>query len=145
MKANPPSTFEISSSDYHSSAKLNSDPSNPSLGSRPYNVFYIIQMALIIAMGGFLFGYDTGIIGGAALYFTDDFPDITSGQKEMIVSLAVIGAGVGAVIMGPVSDNFGRKISMMIGDWLFGFGALLVFVFFMILYEKKEIFSINIF
>lgn len=93
---------------------------------RPYNIFYIIQMTLIIAMGGFLFGYDTGIIGGAALYFEDDFPEITDGQKEMIVSLAIIGAGVGAVIMGPVSDNYGRKISMFIGDVLFGGGALLV-------------------
>ena len=129
MKQETPSTFEISSCDYQTSAKLNNSNTKANSSNRPYNILYIIQMTLIIAMGGFLFGYDTGIIGGAALYFSDDFHDITSGQKEMIVSLAVIGAGVGAVIMGPLSDNYGRKISMMIGDWLFGFGALLVLLF----------------
>lgn len=95
----------------------------------PYNIFYIIQITLIIAMGGFIFGYDTGIIGGASLYFINDFPTISSGEIETIVSLAIIGAGIGCLIMGPISDSFGRKISMIIGDVLFALGALLVYFF----------------
>lgn len=124
MQSSNPNTFEIAS-------PLSEKPAPNGFFTKngPYNIIYIIQMTLIIAMGGFLFGYDTGIIGGAALYFENDFPSITPGEKEMIVSLAVIGAGVGAVIMGPVSDNYGRKISMLIGDWLFGLGALLVIIF----------------
>lgn len=78
------------------------------------------------AIGGFLFGYDTGVIGGANLYFHLDYPTITSSQKEMIVSLAVIGAAVGCVLIGPISDNYGRKISIIVSDLLFTFGAILV-------------------
>ena len=61
------------------------------------------------AIGGFLFGSDTGVIGGANLYFYIDFPTISSSQKEMIVSLALIGAAVECVLSGPFTDNYGRK------------------------------------
>ena len=82
------------------------------------------------AIGGFLFGYDTGVIGGADLYFHRDFPTITSSQKEMIVSLAVIGAAVGCVLIGPFADSYGRKLTIIVADLLFTLGALLVFIFF---------------
>lgn len=93
---------------------------------RPYNLALVIKLALMSAIGGFLFGYDTGIIGGAKLYFYLDYPTITSSQKEIIVSLTVIGAAVGCILIGPVSDNFGRKMSLKISDILFTVGAILV-------------------
>lgn len=96
---------------------------------RPHNILYIVHLTLVISMGAFLFGYDTGIIGGSSLYFVNDFPDITHTQKESIVSLAIFGALVGSAIMGPVSDNYGRKLSVIIGDFLFSSGALLVIFF----------------
>ena len=70
--------------------------------------------------------YDTGIISGANLYFYVDFPQITSSQKENIVSLAVIGAAVGSILIGPFSDNFGRKLTMILADLFFTAGAALV-------------------
>lgn len=96
--------------------------------SRTYNMIFVIKMTLMAAIGGFLFGYDTGVIGGADLYFHIDFPDITSSQKEIIVSLAVFGAAVGCLLIGPVSDNYGRKPSIIISDTLFTLGAILVFL-----------------
>lgn len=95
--------------------------------SRSYNLMFIVQITLIVAMGGFIFGYDTGIIGGAALYFVDDFPLITSGEKETIVSLAIIGAAFGCLLIGPFSDNYGRKLSIILADFFFAAGAFLVF------------------
>lgn len=121
---------------------LNSDnPASNLLGSsataptfRTYNMIFLVKMTLMAAIGGFLFGYDTGVIGGADLYLHIDFPDITASQKEMIVSLAVIGAAVGCVLIGPVSDNYGRKISIIISDILFTIGAIIVFYRFFILF-----------
>ena len=95
---------------------------------RTYNLLFVIKMTLMAAIGGFLFGYDTGVIGGAELFFHDEFPAITSGEKEMIVSLAVFGAAIGCVLIGPVSDSYGRKITIIIADLLFTLGAILVFL-----------------
>lgn len=119
-------------SDNPASNLLSSSP--PSGTLRTYNMIFLVKMTLMAAIGGFLFGYDTGVIGGADLYLHIDFPDITAGQKEMIVSLAVIGAAVGCVLIGPVSDNYGRKISIIISDILFTIGAIIVFIVFFYFY-----------
>ena len=73
-----------------------------------------------------MFGYDTGIIAGAQLYFKDDWPDITTVQREMIVSLALLGAFVGALAAGPLSDFDGRKPILMAADLLFTIGSIIM-------------------
>lgn len=93
---------------------------------RSYHLNFIIKMTVMAAIGGFLFGYDTGVIGGVDLYLHRDFPLITPEQKEMIVSLAVIGAAFGCILIGPISDNYGRKITIIIADILFIIGSILV-------------------
>lgn len=105
---------------------------------RSFNMIFVIKMTLMAAIGGFLFGYDTGVIGGANLYFHLDFPHITSEQKEMIVSLTVIGAAVGSLLIGPIADNYGRKITIIIADFLFILGAFLVTCY--SFFHKKIIF-----
>lgn len=102
--------------------KENSDVSTP----RVYNLFFMIKMTIMAAIGGFLFGYDTGVIGGADLYFYIDFPEITSSQIQMIVSLTVFGACFGCVLVGPITDNYGRKITIILSDLFFIVGAILV-------------------
>ena len=77
-------------------------------------------------IGGFLFGYDTGVISGAQLYFVNDFPDITEQQKSMIVSLALAGAAVGSLFSGTVSDYYGRRRVILFADIAFAVGSILM-------------------
>ena len=78
----------------------------------------------IAAIGGFLFGYDTGVISGAQLYFVDDWPDITDSQRSLIVSLALLGAAIGSLFSGTASDKYGRKPLILIADAFFTVGAV---------------------
>ena len=80
----------------------------------------------VACVGGFLFGYDTGVISGAQLYFVNDFPDITEGQKSMIVSMALLGAAVGSFFAGTLSDFCGRKPVIMVADVMFTLGSFMM-------------------
>jgi hypothetical protein len=54
----------------------------------------VVWMASITALGGLLFGYDTGVVSGALLFLKNDFPHITSLQKELVTSLLLVGAAI---------------------------------------------------
>ena len=69
---------------------------------------FLIRLAVVAALGGFLFGYDTGVIGGAMLYVKKDFHAGTVGQESM-VSAILVGAAVGALISGWAADAFSRR------------------------------------
>lgn len=70
--------------------------------------------------------YDTGVVAGAEIYFVETFPDITDSQIQLIVSIATLGAALGSIIAGPVSDSYGRKITILIADVLFTAGAIIL-------------------
>ena len=67
-----------------------------------YNQVFLAKLVVMASIGGFLFGYDTGIVSGAVLYLHDDFPDITEVQKEFVVSLALAGSFIASLIAGPM-------------------------------------------
>ena len=76
-------------------------------------------------IGGFLFGYDTGIVAGAVLYIKDEMQATTT-QKEFIVSLTQFGAAIACLAAGPLQDKIGRKPTIMIADFLFTVGAIIM-------------------
>ena len=84
------------------------------------------MLTIVGSIGGFLFGYDTGIISGAQLYLKDTWPEITTIERELVVSLALLGAFVGALIAGPLSDALGRKPVIIASDVLFAVGSLVM-------------------
>mmetsp|Transcript_93861 Transcript_93861/g.129313 ORF Transcript_93861/g.129313 Transcript_93861/m.129313 type:complete len:188 (-) Transcript_93861:975-1538(-) len=95
---------------------------------RIYNLCFILQLVFIAGIGGFLFGYDTGVISGAQLYFHDTWPDITTTQRSLVVSLALLGAAIGSIFSGPLSDKIGRKKIIMTADVLFTLGSVIMAV-----------------
>lgn len=89
---------------------------------------YVLRLAFSAGIGGLLFGYDTGVISGALLYIRDDFRSVDRNTwlQEMIVSMAVAGAIIGAAIGGWTTDRFGRRTSILVADFLFFAGAVVM-------------------
>ncbi len=81
--------------------------------------------AAITATGGLLFGYDTGVISGALLFIRQDF-ELTPFLEGIIVSFLLVGAVVGALSGGPLSDRIGRRPTVLIAAVVFGVGAMAV-------------------
>lgn len=78
----------------------------------------------IAALGGLLFGYDTGVISGALLYLNSSF-HLTSLTKEVAVSAVLVGAILGAVIASWLSNALGRRPTLLITALIFTAGAIL--------------------
>jgi sugar porter (SP) family MFS transporter len=79
--------------------------------------------AVIAALGGLLFGYDTGIIASALLFIRQDF-DLSSFQQGMVVSAVPVGAIFGAALAGSLSDKYGRRRMILLAAALFVAGSI---------------------
>lgn len=66
------------------------------------------------------------MIAGANLYIDNDFPTITNLQKELIVSLTLVGAAIGSVVGGPSADKYGRKPTILLADFMFTMGCVIM-------------------
>lgn len=84
---------------------------------------FVYVAAAISALGGMLFGYDTGVISGAILFISKDF-SLTQLQVEIVVSCVLIGALIGAMTGGVLADRFGRRRVIIATATLFVGGAI---------------------
>ncbi|EKU49070.1 sugar porter family MFS transporter [Staphylococcus massiliensis] len=75
------------------------------------------------ALGGLLYGYDTGVISGALLFINNDIP-LTSNTEGLVVSSMLVGAIIGSGFSGPLSDRMGRRKLVFIISIIFILGAL---------------------
>ena len=85
-----------------------------------HSKFFLFFIALASAMGGFLFGYDWVVIGGAKPFY-EQFFEIADNpyMQGWAMSSALIGCLVGALIAGKFSDRFGRKPILILAAALF--------------------------
>lgn len=85
---------------------------------------YLILISLIAGMGGYLFGYDWVVIGGAKAFYEIYFSiaDIPWLQG-WVMSSALLGCLVGVVISGGLSDKYGRKFMMILAAIIFALSA----------------------
>jgi MFS family permease len=83
----------------------------------------LLRVSAIAAIGGLLFGYDTGVISGALLYIRDDLHAGDFAQQA-IVSALLLGAIAGAILSGYLADRISRKWTKVISGTVYVVGAL---------------------
>ena len=74
------------------------------------------------ALGGMLFGFDTGIISGASPLIESEF-SLNAAQTGFITSSVLIGSMIGALTIGGLSDKYGRKKLLIVSAILFLLGS----------------------
>ena len=84
----------------------------------------LLGVALIAAVGGFLFGYDTGVIGGAMLFMQKDLGLHTHAEQQLTVAILLLGAIAGAAIAGWAADRFSRRRVKITAGCVYVIGAL---------------------
>lgn len=84
----------------------------------------VYGVAAVAALGGLLFGYDTGVISGALLFVQNDF-HLTAFTSGVVVSSILVGAMIGALASGPLSDRWGRRPSLVGAAVIFAVGSII--------------------
>lgn len=84
---------------------------------------YVIFMAVVAAIGGILFGYDTAVISGTTVMVKSQFA-LSAAGEGWYVGCALIGSIVGVLAAGSLSDYLGRKLTMLISAALFSISAI---------------------
>ena len=84
---------------------------------------YVIFMAVVAAIGGILFGYDTAVISGTTEIVKNQF-HLTDMMEGWYVGCALIGSIAGVLVAGTLSDYLGRKLTMLISAALFSISAI---------------------
>ena len=84
---------------------------------------YVIFMAVVAAIGGILFGYDTAVISGTTEMVKSQF-GLSDAGEGWYVGCALIGSIAGVLCAGALSDYLGRKKTMLISAALFSISAI---------------------
>jgi MFS transporter, SP family, galactose:H+ symporter len=91
--------------------------------SEAANTGFVLAAAVFAALGGLLFGYDTGVISGAVIFITKQF-GLSAFPEELVVSMVLVGAAAGALSGGKLADRFGRRFMLLVTSAIFIVGAL---------------------
>jgi len=84
-----------------------------------YNTGYIWMISAIAALGGFLFGYDWVVIGGAKPFYEPYFRITSETLSGWANSCALVGCLIGSILCGAISDRYGRKKLLIFSAILF--------------------------
>jgi sugar porter (SP) family MFS transporter len=104
--------------------KRKSKPERMNAVQPKYNQAFLWLISLVAAMGGFLFGYDWVVVGGAKPFYEPFFHLTTAAQKGWGTSSALIGCIFGAILCVILSDKLGRRRLLILSGALFTFSAI---------------------
>ena len=86
---------------------------------------FLYILVLVSAVGGFLFGYDSGVISGAMIPLKRQF-HLSNEYQEIIVSITLVGAIISATSSAYLNDKFGRRIVLLIAAFSFTLGSIIM-------------------
>lgn len=83
-----------------------------------------VLASVIAAIGGLMFGYDTGIVGSAMLFVkkADQF-NLNEFGQQAFVAVLLLGAVIAVLVTGNIADRIGRKKVLVIVGIMFIIGA----------------------
>ncbi len=84
---------------------------------------FVLGISLLAALGGFLFGYDTGVVGGALPLITSKL-HLSSGQESWVTGSLLLGAVTGAAASGFLADRIGRRPTIFVAGVVYTIAAL---------------------
>jgi sugar porter (SP) family MFS transporter len=83
----------------------------------------VLRTAGSAALGGFLLGYDTGVVNGAVAGIRSDL-GISPSLLGIVVSVALLGGAIGAWFAGPLAERLGRVRMMQFAAILFALSTV---------------------
>jgi sugar porter (SP) family MFS transporter len=85
---------------------------------------FIAKVSCIAGLGGTLYGFDMGIIAAAMVFVRSTFA-LSRQMEEIVVSVVLIGAMLGAITGGTIADRIGRRNTLVWGGAIFIVGSIL--------------------
>ena len=85
----------------------------------------LIFLTVFAVLGGFLFGYDTGVVSGAEVFIERDL-GLRSSQVEVVVSITVLFAAIGSAASGPPMQARGRRPIIMVASGFYCVGSCVI-------------------
>ncbi|XP_019750332.1 proton myo-inositol cotransporter-like isoform X1 [Hippocampus comes] len=113
--------------------RLINSPSSDTLSRNPPTQPFVYVLAFFSALGGFLFGYDTGVVSGAMLLLKREM-NLNTMWQELVVSSTVGAAAISSLSGGFLNGLLGRKKCTLLASFIFTFGG-----FFMTFAPNKEV------
>jgi MFS transporter, SP family, sugar:H+ symporter len=107
----------------HQSAQTDQGSQNMPEPSQRQHTGYVILISAAAALGGFLFGFDSGVINGTVDALQAAFHSTAIGTGFSVSSM-ILGCALGAFIAGTLADKFGRKPVMIVAGVFFFVSAV---------------------
>jgi MFS family permease len=104
--------------------KLNSDATAGLSARQAESTAFVYIAAAFAALGGLLFGYDTGVISGALIFIQKSF-SLSVFHQELVVSVVLVGAAVASLTGGRLADQIGRRMNLALTSVIFILGAII--------------------
>uniref|UniRef100_A0A8D3B748 Proton myo-inositol cotransporter n=1 Tax=Scophthalmus maximus TaxID=52904 RepID=A0A8D3B748_SCOMX len=86
---------------------------------------FVYVLAAFSALGGFLFGYDTGVISGAMLLLKREL-ELSALWQELLISSTVAAAALSALLGGFLNGLFGRRLCILLASSFFAVGGVVL-------------------